>query len=198
MKEELEISLLHKFVQSLGLSQEAAGHFCRLGKIVHLARGDVFVMQGYPCKYLGAVLSGNFRFQFCDEYGNARTVGFNSNGFITEYHSLFTNSPAKYSVIAISDAVLYRFSRQSVFDFYEINMETQRFGRHIAEQLFFHRDSLLFAFRCDSVESRYKKLMETVNHNINSLSLKDVAYLIGVTPETISRLRRKINKFDHP
>ena len=70
-------------------------------------------------------------------------------------------------------------------------METQRFGRHIAEQLFFHRDSILFSFRCDSVESRYKKLLEIVDFNINSLSLKDIAYLIGVTPETISRLRRK-------
>ena len=196
MKEELETSLLHSFAMSLGLSQAASDCFCSLGKFVHLAKGDVFVMQGYPCKYLAAVLSGNFRFQYCDEDGNLRTVGFNSNGFITEYHSLLTKSPAKYSIIAISDALLFRFSRQQVLDFYEINMETQRFGRHIAEQLFFHRDNLLFAFRCDSVESRYRKLMETVNPDINSLSLKDMAYLIGVTPETISRLRRKINKSD--
>lgn len=191
MKEEFDTSLLNKFVKSLGLSQETSDFFCSLGKIVHLTKGDVFVMQGYPCKHLGAVLSGNFRFQYCDEDGNVRTVGFNSNGFITEYHSLLTKSPAKYSIIAITDAVIFRFSRQQVLDFYEINMEAQRFGRHIAEQLFFHRDSLLFSFRCDSVESRYRKLLEVVDFNINSLSLKDMAYLIGVTPETISRLRRK-------
>lgn len=198
MKDEFDTSLLHKFVKSLGLSQESSDYFCSIGKIDHLTRGDVFVMQGYPCKHVGAVLSGNFRFQYCDEDGNVRTVGFNSNGFISEYHSLLTKSPAKYSIIAISDAVVYRISRHQVLDFYEFNMETQRFGRHIAEQLFFHRDSLLFAFRCDSVESRYRKLLDTVDFNINYLTLKDMASLIGVTPETISRLRRKIKKYDEP
>lgn len=196
MKEDFETSLLHKFVKSLGLSQETSEYFCKFGKLVHLAKGESFVVQGYPCKYLGAVLAGNFRFQYCDEEGNARTVGFNSNGFITEYYSLLKSTPAKYSVIAITDAIIFRFSRQQVLDFYELNMETQRFGRHIAEQLFFHRDSLLFAFRCDSVEMRYKKLIETVDFKMNYLSLKDMAYLIGVTPETISRLRRKLHKSD--
>ena len=96
MKEECVISLLNKFVKSGGLSQETSDYFCSLGKFVYPTKGDIFVMQGYPCKYLGAVLSGNFKFQYCDEEGNTRTVGFNSNGFITEYHSLLTKSPAKY------------------------------------------------------------------------------------------------------
>ena len=196
MVEDIDTILLHKFVKSLGLSRETSDYFCSLGKIVHLAKGDTLVMQGYVCQYVNAVLSGTFSFQYCDEDGDTRTVGFNSNGFVTEYHSLLTKSPAKYSVIASSDAVIFRFSRQQMLDFYELNMETQRFGRHIAEQLFFHRDDLLFAFRCDPVEVRYKKLMETVDFRINSLSLKDMAFLIGVTPETLSRIRRRMQKPD--
>ena len=196
MEEDIDTILLHKFVKSLGLSRETSDYFCSLGKIVHLAKGDTLVMQGYVCQYVSAVLSGNFSFQYCDEDGDTRTVGFNSNGFVTEYHSLLTKSPAKYSVIASSDAVIFRFSRQQMLDFYELNMETQRFGRHIAEQLFFHRDDLLFAFRCDPVEVRYKKLMETIDFRINSLSLKDMAFLIGVTPETLSRIRRRMQKPD--
>ncbi len=196
MEEDVDEILLQKFVTRLGLSRESSECFCRLGKFVNLKKGEVLVMQGYVCKYLNAVLSGNFSFQYCDENGDTRTVGFNSNGFVTEYHSLLTKSPAKYSVTAISDALIFRFSRQQVLDFYELNMETQRFGRRIAEQLFFHRDSLLFAFRCESVESRYLHLIETVDFRMNSLSLKDMAYLIGVTPETLSRLRRKIKKPD--
>lgn len=196
MEEDTDSILLHKFVNSLGLSGEASDYFCRLGKIVHLTKGDTLVMQGYICQYVNAVLTGTFSFQYCDEDGNTKTVGFNSNGFVTEYHSLLTKSPAKYSVIASSDAVIFRFSRRQMLDFYELNMETQRFGRHIAEQLFFHRDDLLFAFRCDSAEVRYKKLMETVDSRINSLSIKDMAFLIGVTPETLSRIRRKMQKPD--
>ncbi len=198
MEEDIDTALLHKFVKSLGLSSEASDFFCDTGKIVHLKKGDALVTQGYTCQYLSAVLTGYFSFQYCDENGDTRTVGFNSNGFVTEYHSLLKRSPAKYSIIASSDAVIFRFSRQQVLDFYEFSMETQRFGRHIAEQLFFHRDNLLFAFRCDSVESRYRQLMDTVDFKMNSLSLKDMAFLIGVTPETLSRIRRKMQKPDDP
>lgn len=190
-KECDDIDLLHKFVSNLGLTQETADSFYRLGKIVHLVKGETFVVQGANCRYLGAVLSGRFSFQYCDEEGNIRTVGFNSNGFITEYQSLLTKSPAKYSITAVTDSIIFRFSRQQLLDFYESNMEAQRFGRNIAEQLFFHRDNLLFSFRCDKAETRYEKLLDIIDVKINSLSLKDMAYLIGVTPETISRLRRK-------
>lgn len=192
MKITDDIDLLNSFITSLGLSREASERFINLGKIVYLEKGETFVMQDSVCRYLGAVLSGKFSFQHCDDEGNVRTVGFNSNGFITEYHSLLAKLPARYSITAITNAVLFRFSRQQMLDFYEFSMETQRFGRHIAEQLFFQRDNLLFAFRCNSVEARYKKLMEIVDDNLNTLSLKDMAYLIGVTPETISRVRRKM------
>lgn len=190
--------LLNTFVKSLGLTKETSDFFYKSGKIKHLVKGEPFVTQGEVCKYLGAVLHGNFSFQYCDEEGDTRTVGYNTNGFITEYHSLLTKSQAKYSITATTNAIIFKLSRQQLLDFYEFNMETQRFGRHIAEQLFFHRDNLLFSFRCDAAEIRYNKLLKIIDVNMNSLSLKDIAYLIGVMPETLSRLRRKMQVSDNP
>ncbi|MBC8618420.1 Crp/Fnr family transcriptional regulator [Parabacteroides faecis] len=187
---------LKEFVSRLNISEELSGVFMEMGEIVNLKRKEYFVRQGEPCRYLGAVLDGQFRFSHCDAEGEERTIGFNTNGFATEYHAFLNHVPAKYSIQAISEVVVYRMTYQQVIDFYEYNMESQRFGRHIAEQLFFCRDELVFSFRCDTPEERYKKLLKVADHSINKLTLKDVASLIGVTPETVSRIRRKLSDED--
>lgn len=187
---------LKEFVSRLNISEELSGVFMEMGEIVNLKRKEYFVRQGEPCRYLGAVLDGEFRFCHCDADGEERTIGFNTNGFVTEYYALLNRTPARYSIQAISETVIYRISYQQVIDFYEYSMEGQRFGRHIAEQLFFRRDELIFSFRCDTPEERYKNLLKVVDHSMNKLTLKDVASLIGVTPETVSRIRRKLSDED--
>lgn len=187
---------LNKFISTINLSDELAGIFIKLGEVVVLKRNEYFVRQGEVCRYLGAVLDGNLRFSHCDADGEERTIGFNTNGFATEYHAFLNQLPAKYSIQAISETVIYRLTYKQVIGFYEYNMEGQRFGRHIAEQLFFRRDELLFSFRCDTPEDRYKKLQKTANNSLNKLTLKDIASLIGVTPETVSRIRRKLQEND--
>lgn len=187
---------LKEFVSRLNISEELSGVFMGMGEIVNLKRKEYFVRQGEPCRYLGAVLDGQFRFSHCDAEGEERTIGFNTNGFVTEYYALLNHVPARYSIQTISEAVVYRLTYQQVIDFYEYSMEGQRFGRHIAEQLFFRRDELIFSFRCDTPEERYKKLLKVADHSMNKLTLKDVASLIGVTPETVSRIRRKLSDED--
>ena len=190
------MSDLKEFVYRLNISEELSGVFMEMGEIVTLKRKEYFVRQGEPCRYLGAVLDGQFRFSHCDTEGEERTIGFNTNGFVTEYYALLNHVPARYSIQTISEAVVYRLTYQQVIDFYEYSMEGQRFGRHIAEQLFFRRDELIFSFRCDTPEERYKKLLKVADHSMNKLTLKDVASLIGVTPETVSRIRRKLSDED--
>lgn len=183
---------LNKFISTLPISDELAGLFKEMGEIVVLKRKEYFVRQGKICRYLGAVLDGNLRFCHCDAEGQEYTIGFNTNGFATEYHALLNQLPAKYSIQAISETTIFRLTYKQVIDFYEYNMEGQRFGRHIAEQLFFRRDELLFSFRCDTPEQRYKKLQGVASNSLNKLTLKDIASLIGVTPETVSRIRKKL------
>lgn len=185
---------LNKFISTIHISDELAGVFREMGKIVILKRKEYFIRQGEICRYIGVVLDGNLRFCHCDADGQERTIGFNTNGFATEYHALLNQLPAKYSIQAISETIIFRLTYKQVIDFYEHSMEGQRFGRHIAEQLFFRRDELLFSFRCDTPEERYKKLQEAANNSLNKLTLKDIASLIGVTPETVSRIRKKLQK----
>ena len=57
---------LKEFVSRLNISEELSNVFMEMGEIVNLKRKEYFVRQGEPCRYLGAVLDGEFRFCHCD------------------------------------------------------------------------------------------------------------------------------------
>lgn len=47
------------------------------------------------------------------------------------------------------------------------------------------------SFRRDSPEQRYLDLLQRVPDILNRVSIKDIASYVGVTPETLSRIRSR-------
>ena len=76
-------------------------------------------------------------------------------------------------------------------EYWETDMKTQRFGRHVAESLFEMVYERLLDSYC-TPEIRYRNLMERCPNLKEVVPLKSIASFLGVTPETISRIRRKL------
>ena len=75
--------------------------------------------------------------------------------------------------------------------FWETDMETQRLGRRIAETMFAEIYQRLLGFYCDTPEQRYQTLMKRCPDLQELITLKEIALFLGVTPETLSRIRKK-------
>lgn len=73
-------------------------------------------------------------------------------------------------------------------------METQRLGRRIAETMFAEIYQRLLRFYCDTPEQRYQALMKRCPDLQERISLKEIALFLGVTPETLSRIRKNNSK----
>lgn len=78
-----------------------------------------------------------------------------------------------------------------IIEYWETDMKTQRFGRHVAESLFEMVYERLLDSYC-TPEIRYRNLMERCPNLKEVVPLKSIASFLGVTPETISRIRRKL------
>lgn len=71
-------------------------------------------------------------------------------------------------------------------------MEWQRLGRLVAEQLFVMTYKRLLDSYCTTPEERYMDLMRHYPQLKELLPLREIASFIGVTPETVSKIRRKL------
>lgn len=95
------------------------------------------------------------------------------------------------NIQAITDCSVHEISRHDIIEYWETDMKTQRFGRHVAESLFEMVYERLLDSYC-TPEIRYRNLIERCPNLTEVVPLKSIASFLGVTPETISRIRHKL------
>lgn len=167
--------------------------FLAKGKVKTMKKGEYFVRQNDSSIYAGYVESGTLRYTRIDTNGKEHIVCYSfPTEFVCDYPSLISQSPAMVSIQAMDDCIVYIIHRNEITSYWETDMTTQRLGRYIAEAMMNDFYQRLLGFYCDTAEQRYVALLERCPHLPQSISLKEIASFLGVTPETVSHIRRKL------
>lgn len=157
-----------------------------------LRKNEYMVRQNDKTNHIGFVTSGTFRLTRIDTNGNEWIVGYIfENDFVCDYPSLINRTGVTVSIQATTDCEVYLLPLSELNQFWETDMETQRLGRRIAETMFAEIYQRLLGFYCDTPEQRYQALMKRCPELQKRISLKEIALFLGVTPETLSRIRKK-------
>lgn len=155
---------------------------------------DFFIRQNEISRFAGWVENGTFQYTYIDGEGEEHIVGYAfTNEFVCDYSSLMKSGLSLVNIKAITECSVYEISRHDIIEYWETDMKTQRFGRHVAESLFEMVYERLLDSYC-TPEIRYRNLMERCPNLKEVVPLKSIASFLGVTPETISRIRRKLEK----
>lgn len=163
------------------------------GTFTEYRKGDFFLRQNEPSKFVGLVSSGIFRYLKFNGKGTLHIVGYSfTNDFVCDYATLIKGENAWIDAQAVTDCKVYVLSRNDLIDFWETNMDTQRFGRLVAEEVFKTMYKRLLSFYCDTAEERYTALLRQCPNILQYITLKEVASFIGVTPETVSHIRKRL------
>lgn len=134
-----------------------------------------------------------FRYTRIDNFGNEHIVGYSlEKEFIGDYVANLCNRRALVSIQAIVDSDVYIINYSEVIKLWNSSMEYQELGRLLAEQLFAMSYRRLIDSYCCTSEERYMSLMKCYPNLKNLIPLKEIASFIGVTPETLSNIRRRL------
>lgn len=167
--------------------------FLEKGKSIEIKKKNYFVRQNESCRYVGFIESGMFKYTRIDNEDKEHIVGYSfMNDFVCDYPSFIKHSKALTSIQAVTDCSLHLLSIKELNDFWETSMDTQRFGRLITEEMFIEMYERLLGFYCDSAEQRYITLLQRCPNLPQDITLKEIASFLGVTPETVSHIRKKL------
>ena len=169
--------------------------FLEKGKSIKFKKKDYFVRQNEPCKFIGFVENGIFRYTRIDNNANEPIVGYSfTEDFVCDYPSLIKHSGSLTNIQAVTDCSVCMLSMKELNDFWETNLDTQRFGRLVAEEMFIEMYGRLLDLYCYTPEQRYIALLERCPDLPQYITLKEIASFLGVTPETVSHIRRKLRQ----
>jgi CRP-like cAMP-binding protein len=114
------------------------------------------------------------------------------NSFFTAFTSFITKKPSFEIVSTITDCEVLMISREDLNYLYQTFSNWQFIGRRIIEEMFVRSQKRIYSLITISAEERYLKLMREKPDMLQNVPLQYIASYLGVTSQSLSRLRRKI------
>lgn len=115
------------------------------------------------------------------------------NNFYSAYSSFLTRTPCIYNVESITNMSIWELSYDNLQEIYKNTTVGQIFGRVAAEGLFISKCRKEFSLLYKSAEQRYDDLFYEEPRLIKEIPLKYIASYIGITPQALSRIRKRIS-----
>lgn len=156
---------------------------------MQLKKKEHFLRQGKICRHIGFITSGYVRLYYqLDD--TDKTKDFNTEGtFCGSYASFIAEVPAHFNVIAMEDVELFVINKADLMTLTDKYMAWQKFLRIAMQSMFIAKENREAAFLTLTPEQRYNDLVESKPAWINRIPLKYLASYLGLTAETISRIR---------
>ena len=184
--------LLNKIREYITLSRIDCTLIEELFEPLFLSKGEVLLQEGNICKYFYYVNKGLLR-QFMNYDGKELTIHFNEeNTFVCDYESFISKTPSQKTIIALEDSVLQMISYSNLQRFYKEIREGERFGRLLLEETFIEAIHYIISGLADSPQERYLKFMRQYKNIEQRVAQKYIASFVGVTPQSLSRIRKRI------
>ena len=151
--------------------------------------------EGEVCKYNLFVAKGLLRSFGVEENGYEQVVQFAVEGWwISDLNSFFSGDVAVYNIEALEDCELLLLTRQSMDEMLEKLPKMERYFRLLMQNHIVALRQRIIASQRHSAEERYIRLIEGFPTILARVPQQYIASYLGMTPETLSRVRKQISE----
>ena len=162
-------------------------------KFCEYKKGDYFAEINKSSNSIGFIVSGAFRTFCIDNAGVEITYLLNfENDFLASFESFLTAQKSKFSIQALEDSKIILLKKEALLHLYETSKYWEKFGRMIAENMYQKTQNLYQDLLLETAEYRYLKLLEKYPEIFNRVPLYYIASLIGIRPQSLTRLRKNL------
>lgn len=156
-------------------------------------KNSYLLRQGDTCKDLVFVQEGCLRLYYLkDDIEVSVWFAFQQSSAI-EIYSFISESPSNYFLQAIEDSEVLYLPKTELNKLYQHQPKMQEMMRNFWEDVILNLINRFTALQKDSAEKRYLDLLDKPAY-LETIPQKYLASFIGVTPTSLSRIRKQIIK----
>lgn len=158
-------------------------------------KGTLLLRQGAIPAKCYFVLQGCIRQYAIDETGKEVTSNFyTEEQAIANFNHHKQDKSSAYSLTCLEDCILVVGDLDSEKDMYNKYSQLEAMTRMMIEQNFGEVQDELASFIASAPEERYKALLRKRPHLVDRVPQYQLASYLGITPESLSRIKKRINK----
>lgn len=141
---------------------------------------------------LSFIQTGIIRFYIPKEENDLTFAFVFDNNFMSGYDSFLTRTRSTYQIETLTKTTLWKLSYSDLQTIYNETKIGNAIGRQASEELFLKKSKRELSLLNETAEQRYRNLFIEQAHLIQHIPLKYIASYIGVTPQALSRIRKRI------
>lgn len=166
--------------------------FAERGQVIETAKNEVIKKYSERENYFYFILKGSGGIMLFQNNNYLCIDLCYENDFFGDYFSFITNQSTDLEVICFEPSTLFRIDKVN----FEQLAKTE-YGRLIcqiaSESLYIHKQTQQLELLCKTAEQRYLEMFEKQPDIIKRTPNKYIASYLGITPESFSRIRKKIS-----
>lgn len=160
-------------------------------KFQHLKKGDFLLQNDQCCHSLSFIKSGFLRI-FTNTESKEVTQWISSKGyFVTDLSSFIFEQTARWNIQALVDTEIYTITRSDYKKLHQVVPKWAELENLFLAKCFTILEDRIFGHLSMTAEERYQAFFEYNKELFNQVPLQFIASMLGMTPETFSRIRKK-------
>lgn len=175
------------------LPENRVDEFFQLGRVKSIKASDLFITAGETPIKIAYVFKGLFRYVYLNDKGDEFTKGIiTENLFISSYSAMILGKASYFSIEALEDSEILEISWKDFMQLLDQDIFWVKFLLKFIERGYMikekrERDLLLL-----DAETKYKNFLLEFPGMDQRIKQGIIASYLGIKPETLSRIRKKI------
>jgi len=159
-----------------------------------LSKGDFFLKKYQYGNRLSFLQSGLLR--IFDTYDTKEVTQWISTPgyFVTDLNSFMFNQRARWQIQALTDCTLMTIYKDDYFLLKSTTPQWYELEKLFIAHCFTNLEDRIFSHLSLTAEERFQQFYKYNSELFNLVPLQYIASMLGMTPETLSRIRKKLSQ----
>ncbi|WP_276373769.1 Crp/Fnr family transcriptional regulator [Chryseolinea sp. H1M3-3] len=187
--------ILENISKHIHLTDEEISHFTSLLKLKEFSRKEFLLKEGQVARDINFIHSGALKAFYLDTNSNENIIMLAiDDWWITDMYSFTMQKPAMQYISAMENSVVLQLSKSN-FDQLLIDIPVfERFFRILMQNAYIREQLRIIQNLSLPAEERYLNFVKKYPQLIQRVTQKQIASYIGVSPEFLSAMRKRIHK----
>lgn len=183
---------LEKYIKNyFGVDEDSLTEVSSYFKLQTLKKGDYFLKAGHYSDRFGFLQEGVIReFLFVEDKEVTKWIS-TKGYFILDLFSFIFGQPARWNFQALTDCELYVIERKDYQNLIKVIPRWTELEKLFIARCFAVLEDRVVSHLSMTAEERYNQLFLFNKELFNLVPLQYLASMLGMTPETFSRIRKK-------
>ena len=186
--------LLENISRHIQLTDDEVEYFKSILHHRTLRKRQYLLQAGDVCRFENFVNKGCLRAYTVDDKGEEHIAMFGIEGWwISDLYSFHTGAPAKQHIDALEDSEVFSIEKNDLEKLYLRVPRFDRFFRVLLQNAFVANQNRILASISQTAEEQYLAFVKKYPSLEQRVPQHQIASYLGITPETISRIRKQLS-----